>query len=736
MPPHLVSRSKEAQCASASASKHTKVLATGSRANRHAFDENDDEDGDANSTGSTSEVTATTGAWGKHRPSYNKEEDSDDSDEGREMALKSPIKPAVFANVESGPKRSKAAGASSASSANGGDFGVKKANRAIRNQQVASSSSSTKSRGRLVLRTVGSANNMLASDEERAAPKKRGRLPKKAAAKSSTRRLKQARQATGDRNDYVAEGSDTGPHQNIITRSAEGVPMPEDQIQTFLDGFDLEASNRLSRIRSHLAVTLDSARSQMTILLSRLPPAARNLPLQDFIDLYAAEVKTMVQRVGRQASGADGWEEMKKKRVRDQEAAVEEGSTKRKGTAVKRNDAKANAATPFKAAAASGNAASGRPKAGLSHKTAKVAIFVPVNSVKPPTAPTFSPSIPLPAQSVSAAITDASETQKPVRAALQPKSGRPSRLAKIGEMVQMLSLNGSPITGIIGPDGRFRHLTSGIDGQADRNAGVQGADPEKIPILTSNATATAMRQMIPSGTATLRPPSSPASTSRAAFRFRSSSIAFDDDDDDAVPRRANAAQQSALGRPSSDDSGDDLPDEQTEMRRFMEEEQARRRASKLLSAKMSVPKLRQAFGHYSSSSSAGAGGSSQPPSSSPLRGSAATLPSSATRPLSRMGSQWSSSLRSSSPSKNVSPSSKAQPLAHVARLAASKPSSSGTGSVSTHGVTSGHLSFVNASGETIDLANVKDEDISQDQKMNLFGLFSRWKRDVGTPKKK
>ncbi|CAO1618446.1 unnamed protein product [Parajaminaea phylloscopi] len=591
---------------------------------------------------------------------------------------------------------------------------------------------------RPVLGAVSAPNEVTSAEMEPAGPKRQGRPPKSASKKSKAPLAVSRHAQSLDQDENLSVDSDSSevePPRIAVKRSAEGVSMPEEQIATYLDGFDLEASNRISRIRSHLAVTLDSARSQMTILLTRLPVAARNLPLQEFIDLYSAEVKTMVQRVGRRASGEeDDWEELKKKRAREQEAAAEDLAAKSSNKSVKRSKGKAATLATPKASASAVRTMSSRSRAASSRTVAKTNASSSMAGTKPPSAQTFSPSINLPSRAVSLA---ASQTKTPSRpSAVQAKAGRPSRLAKIGEMVQMLSLNGSPITGIIGPDGRFRHLTEHGDSDEEEPADAARDSISSMQATASHAaTAAVMRQISAAGPSTLNLPSSPAPINRSGLAFSSSSIAFDDD---LRPREGKLGSTPFAGssEPPQKIDDDELPDEEAEMRRFMEEEQARRRASKLLSTKTSAPKLRQAY-TLGSSSPAGRG-SSQPPSSSPLRGGggggSSMMAPSSMRSASRLGSNISSSLRSSSPNKSGGRGNTAQQQQRPATAVGTMKQ--GSSSASGHQPSSGRLSFVNARGETIDLASVKDEDLPQDQKMNLFGLFSRWKRDVASPKKR
>lgn len=690
-----------------------------------------------------------------------------DEDEEDEMALRSPIKPVLAPRVET----KKAAASSSSSGDSQPESRAKKTTRAKTDNKkgTASSSSSAKSSkaskvSRNVLGSAKAANESVAEGvtgmEEEGAP------PKPKRGKSKVSAQQQKKQAA------VAESSDEDPAmQRAQPRSASGVSMPEEQVQTFLNGFDLEASNRVQRLKDHLAVTLESAKTQMSILLSRLPVSARSLPLQEFLDSYGTEVKSALHRAGKQAGGLDdddGWEEMKRKRAREQD---EEAG--RKGKAAKRNNANAKNASssPSKGPALHTARAARNNRSTTAQSAPTYASPTRSSTMKAPSASTFSPALDLPPRPGNTAAT--AKTPAKVTA----KTGRPSRVAKIGEMVQMLSLNGSPITGVIGPDGRFRTFAQADEGEDEEQQreehenGLPSGSLSKghdagtpLTRAAASSTAAALRQLSASSSSQPQMPSSPAPVSRSGIHLHSSSaIVFDDDVDrpqsrqGLAPSSVNPPQNGAGGQyvsgaltaaPTHSGASsavtsfnDELPDEEAEMRRFIAEEEARRKATKLLSTKSSASRLKNAYSALTHSSS------SAPPSSSPVRGQARQQP-----PASPLSRQQQNTLGRSSSSVRSSPgkafassigSHRFKPghnnnMAHpVAPPASSSPASKSSAAASGGNKPPNHrLSFVNARGETIDLASVRDEDIPQDQKASLMGLFSRWRRDVASPKKK
>lgn len=215
--------------------------------------------------------------------------------------------------------------------------------------------------------------------------------------------------------------------------------LPEEQIQAFLQNYDLEAQARLNRLRASLEMAVQSAMTRMRLTLERMPRAVRELTLGEFVDDYGADIHAFMNRAPVQhfEDGQKEWQDAlqqspaKTKRTQMVKSDEDRGSKSARRT---NNTARTSVSTASKSAVA--KKASKRSAASANARQAVAAS--PVSSSKSsgmpaPSLPTFNPDIP-------------KQTPRP-------------RMARPGEMIQWQSINGSPICGIIGKDGVVRPVS-------------------------------------------------------------------------------------------------------------------------------------------------------------------------------------------------------------------------------------------------------------------------------------
>ncbi|CAO1638163.1 unnamed protein product [Sympodiomycopsis kandeliae] len=534
------------------------------------------------------------------------------------------------------------------------------------------------------------------------------------------------------------------PYQ--ASRSAKGVPMPEEQIQTYLRNYDLEVERRMERMRNHLQMTVEGTRSKMMIMLSSWPQTAREMSFEDFIESCGADiegakkiVRSHPQGVPSSSSGADEsheWAEMKKKRIREKEEE-EEQQAKAKATKSARRQKKATAATstagpsgsgrstPQPSSVGSSTAASrARTRSTASNKPSipsalnrspsranSSSIQAPSmpsalnrspsransSSIQAPSSSRFSPQVQLPPSSNRGSSLASTPLR---RTAATAQKRRVSRLPQVGDRIQYFSADGSPVTGILGEDGRVKWIEEDQDRENEPQA-----KPELPRVPSSSRLAANQPQSLP--------PSSPAPKRPSTYGYQASTapIVFDGG---SQPQQKTTA--------SSDDSNE-LPDEEAEMQRFIAEEHARRVAAAAVQAsKANTPASREAprptssnsrlLGQSKSSFSRLKGALQHHPSSSSI-GHPPSSPSRVPQPSSTRSSPTRSNVPvpSSSPSRGLS-------LRSPTRSPTGKSTASG-------GPPSKRLSLLNAKGEAVDLASVREEDLPTDQKANLWKLFGR-----------
>ncbi|CBQ67783.1 conserved hypothetical protein [Sporisorium reilianum SRZ2] len=195
--------------------------------------------------------------------------------------------------------------------------------------------------------------------------------------------------------------------------------LPEDQVQAFLQNYDLEAQQRISRLRATLDISIQSSITRMRLVIDRIPRAVRDLSLADFIDEYGADIHAFMNRAPVQhlKDTQEEWDLIREERS----PAKAKRSQKNDDTAkVDRNAKVARTAT-----------AAPKKKPTRSTRTAdRSSSAIPTSppSKPAPSLATFQPDLP-------------AQTPKP-------------RMARPGEVIQWQSINGSPICGVIGQDGR------------------------------------------------------------------------------------------------------------------------------------------------------------------------------------------------------------------------------------------------------------------------------------------
>lgn len=217
--------------------------------------------------------------------------------------------------------------------------------------------------------------------------------------------------------------------------------LPEEQIQAFLQNYDLEAQTRLSRLRASLEMSVQSAMTRMKLTIERMPRAVRELTLGEFVDDYGADIHAFMNRAPVQhfEDGQKEWQDAlqqspaKAKRTQAAKSDDDRGS---KSARRANNTARTSVSTTSSKSAV---LKKGSSRAATATNTRSANLASPVGSAKSnssmpaPSLSTFNPDIP-------------KQTPRP-------------RMARPGEMIQWQSINGSPICGIIGADGIIRPVS-------------------------------------------------------------------------------------------------------------------------------------------------------------------------------------------------------------------------------------------------------------------------------------
>lgn len=199
--------------------------------------------------------------------------------------------------------------------------------------------------------------------------------------------------------------------------------LPEEQVQAFLQNYDLEAETRISRLRASLELSVQSSLTRMKLCIDRIPRAIRELSMAEFWDGFGGDIHAVMDREPSHLKDTqEEWDQIREERspAKDKRARKNDPSS----SASRSTSSAASKKKPTRSAKGS----SRPPTSPLAPSSGKAA----------PSLATFKPDLPK----------QALQTPKP-----QPRMARP------GEMVQWQSINGSPICGIIGEDGVVRPVT-------------------------------------------------------------------------------------------------------------------------------------------------------------------------------------------------------------------------------------------------------------------------------------
>lgn len=296
-----------------------------------------------------------------------------------------------------------------------------------------------------------SSNKVLA---ERNAPNSHASSPSNDSPKPQTTVAKVASQKSGRSKRGKKPHSEEVREDSRCTTPVPASPtkkrLPEEQVQAFLQNYDLEAQARVSRLRASLEMAVQSSITRMRLAVERIPRAVRELRLSEFIDEYGADIHAFMGRAPVQhlQDTQKEWDQIKEER-----SPIKPKRSKKEEDAATKAERHTKAARTANAAAPSSSsrttaAAAGRKKTTRSaaRSSSSRATSVAATSPPPPAATTrpapslatFQPDLPK----------QALQTPKP-----QPRMARP------GEVIQWQSINGSPICGIIGEDGVVRPVT-------------------------------------------------------------------------------------------------------------------------------------------------------------------------------------------------------------------------------------------------------------------------------------
>ncbi|GAC95499.1 hypothetical protein PHSY_003075 [Pseudozyma hubeiensis SY62] len=222
--------------------------------------------------------------------------------------------------------------------------------------------------------------------------------------------------------------------------------LPDEQVQACLQNYDLEAQARLSRLRASLEMSIQSAVTRMRLSIERMPRAVRELQLGEFIDNFGADIHTFMNRAPVQhlKETQEEWDQ-----IREERSPAKAKRSKKDDDAISKVDRNSKNARTGNATASTSRTVASKKKAGTrstkpsSRSTSAAPTSPPpssaassVSSKPAPSLSTFQPNLPK----------EALQTPKP-------------RMAKPGEILQYLSINGSPISCVVGADGIVRPVT-------------------------------------------------------------------------------------------------------------------------------------------------------------------------------------------------------------------------------------------------------------------------------------
>ncbi|KDN51364.1 hypothetical protein K437DRAFT_261844 [Tilletiaria anomala UBC 951] len=405
----------------------------------------------------------------------------------------------------------------------------------------------------------------------------------------------------------------------------EGSGLPAGQIQAILANYDLEgelraskkvccilydtyltsstsrlaAEARLERMRSALEMALQTARERMALSISRIPRAVRELSVRSFVEDFQADVAVFMKTVlgsadqeytreteqlnsikeGRKRSSEDGLAKSPGKKHTRSTAPTSDPQGKGKAKpAYAKNTSQGHSKPP---AGTGGNSAANL-RSSIFNST--ISAFPAASSSSPaPRSNAMSSSkfhsrldagsrrmvdaglSFAPAAGSSSfgggAVGGSSTPSSALARGLMTPGGRP-RAARTGEHVQWMSLNGSPLTGVIGPDGRVRQLdqassSRGMFTSSERN--LDELEEDRFDAVLSSSFLTSMQHLprnslgLPgvaggsssTGKGTEKGRTAPSATASNAAATAITSEAFDPEDslvDDLPDEAAYTAQ--------------------------------------------------------------------------------------------------------------------------------------------------------------------------------------------------
>ncbi|PWN49169.1 hypothetical protein IE53DRAFT_369994 [Violaceomyces palustris] len=309
----------------------------------------------------------------------------------------------------------------------------------------------------------------------------------------------------------------TKRNQNLTTSSnnsavydhGQGKGMlTEEQIQAFLDNYDLETSNRLARLRGQLEVSVQSARARMNLAINKIPRAVRKLKLSEFVDEYGAEVHAFMGRApaDNMEEGRREWEQFKEgkspvkgKRSKKSDENLgddQDGRTGKSARVTSKSSASSSKDGGKEEERSKGQSRTGKSRASSQSKRRAMQgqevdllpLSSPITSdaVHSGQASWSKKTAPPSSSSSSSSRPPSSSTFAPhLPHALPPTpAGGKPRVARVGERIQWKSLNGSPIVGVIGPDGFARPIqTTTANSPGDPED--EGFNPLVLPPLSS-----------------------------------------------------------------------------------------------------------------------------------------------------------------------------------------------------------------------------------------------------------
>lgn len=222
------------------------------------------------------------------------------------------------------------------------------------------------------------------------------------------------------------------------------------------------AENRIRIAHKTLQISIDSARTQMHAkAIAKLPRSVRLMRLQEFIQDHGADVQVAMEHAAVTANRArEGeWEEEKLQRKRKGEVEDRIGKDKnpRKDSHHSHTGNSGDLKRRGKGKGGPTSFEKPREKATLdSSVSVGVSSSYQSNAQhpRPPSAATFTPRL-------DQTTTVAGRSNGIPRLPPTPAGGKP-RAARVGEQVQWSSLNGSPIVGIIGPDGMIHAMPKAV----------------------------------------------------------------------------------------------------------------------------------------------------------------------------------------------------------------------------------------------------------------------------------